>query len=93
MVMIESLACGTPIIGLDSGAIPEVIKPGQTGILVKKVRKDGVLDEATTATVLATALDEIPSLGRSTARNDFEARFTSTRMCEEHLAAYRQLTQ
>lgn len=36
MVMIEALACGTPIIGLDSGAIPEVIKHGTTGVVVAK---------------------------------------------------------
>jgi glycosyltransferase involved in cell wall biosynthesis len=91
MVMIESLACGTPIIGLHSGAIPEVTKTGQTGIVVEKVINKNVLDEAATTASLTRAIEQIPSLERAAARADFEARFTTTRMCQEHLAAYKQL--
>lgn len=45
MVSIESLACGTPIVGLDSGAIPEVVSHGKTGIIAIKIFNDGILDE------------------------------------------------
>ncbi len=41
MVMIEALACGTPVIGLDSGAIPEVIENGVTGFVVAKSAEGG----------------------------------------------------
>jgi glycosyltransferase involved in cell wall biosynthesis len=79
MVMIEALACGTPIIGSDSGAIPEVIRPGTTGILVRKN------DETYT---LADAIADIDTVDRHACRADFEARFTATRMGREHLNVY-----
>jgi glycosyltransferase involved in cell wall biosynthesis len=82
LVLIEALACGTPIIGLDSGAIPEVIKDGETGVLVAK-------DDAVQG--IAAAIPEALKLDRRACRQDFEARFTGERMCREHLAAYKTL--
>jgi glycosyltransferase involved in cell wall biosynthesis len=82
MVVIESLACGTPVIGLDSGAIPEIIRNGVTGILAPK-------DEAVQG--IAAAIPKALALNRRACRQDFESRFTIQRMCSEHLAAYRQL--
>jgi glycosyltransferase involved in cell wall biosynthesis len=87
MVMIEALACGTPLIGLDSGAIPEVIKEGKTGFVVQKTD-----DDTKTANAIAAAIARIPEIDRHAARADFEARFTIDRMCKEHLAAYQKLT-
>lgn len=92
MVTIEALACGTPVIGLDSGAIPEVIENNTTGIVVSKSKSpDGSLDETKTVGYLATALEQIPSIHRTACRASFMARFTATRMCQEHLAIYQQL--
>ncbi|MFZ3010041.1 MAG: glycosyltransferase [Candidatus Microsaccharimonas sp.] len=85
MVMIESLASGTPIIGLDSGAIPEIVT-GKNGILVTK---QASLDD--TINGLSTAINSIDSISRAECRADFETRFTVDRMCEEHLAVYQQL--
>jgi glycosyltransferase involved in cell wall biosynthesis len=95
MVMIESLACGTPVIGLDSGAIPEVVQHKKTGIVVKKVmRADGTgLDEEATSAELAGAITKVLSLDRHTCREDFEQRFTARRMCQEHLTVYHALTK
>ncbi len=84
MVMIEALACATPIIGLNSGAIPEVINK-DNGILVSKGT------EAETIKNLAEAIKEIPKIDRKSCRQDFEGRFTSKRMAREYLAAYDSL--
>jgi glycosyltransferase involved in cell wall biosynthesis len=78
MVMIEALACGTPVIGLDSGAIPEVITNNVTGFVVEKTDADG----------LAGAIKHIATIDRHTCRKQFKERFTLGRMCREHLVAY-----
>jgi len=86
MVMIEALACGTPIIGLDSGAIPEVIKPNNTGIIVQKASEEPEIIHN-----LATAIENIGIIDRKQCRADFEARFTLQRMCQSHRAVYQKL--
>jgi glycosyltransferase involved in cell wall biosynthesis len=86
MVVIEALACGTPVIGLGSGAIPEVIKDGLTGYVVSKQAA-----EPATVAALAAAIANVGSIDRHACRTDFEARFTTSRMCKEHLTAYQTL--
>jgi glycosyltransferase involved in cell wall biosynthesis len=86
MVMIEALACGTPVVGLDSGAIGEVVRDGETGFVVRKAS-----DEAETAVGLAAALGRVAAIDRRTCRADFEARFTLERMAQEHFVVYEQL--
>lgn len=98
MVMIEALACGTPIIGLNSGAIPEVIKDGVTGWLVQKqfmADRDGSarLDEAKTTELLSAALQKVSQLNRRACRQEFEQRFTARHMCAGYKAIYEQLLQ
>jgi glycosyltransferase involved in cell wall biosynthesis len=85
MVAIEALACGTPVIGLQSGALPEVIANGRTGYIVPK----DTADDATTAASLAATFADIPNIDRQACRADFEARFTVDRMCGEYLEAYK----
>jgi glycosyltransferase involved in cell wall biosynthesis len=92
MVSIESMACGTPVIGLDSGALPEVIENGETGLVVKKVLKeDGKVDELGTVRALADTFASLSALDRSASRLGYEQRFTAQRMCQEHLAIYAKL--
>ncbi|HSW66805.1 MAG TPA: glycosyltransferase [Bacillota bacterium] len=86
MVLIEALATGTPVIGLSSGAIPEIIKNRLTGIVVPK--KD--TNDATVAG-LASALRKVHTIDRSVCRHDFELRFTTSRMCRDYLAVYEEL--
>lgn len=94
MVIIEALACGTPVIGLDSGAIPEVIDDTRTGLVVRKVMSENnTVDEASTAAALTTAIGNIAAIDRAMCRASYEERFTTERMCREHLAIYQKLTQ
>jgi len=83
MVVIEALACGTPVIGLRSGAIPEIVEDGKTGFVVDK--EDAIQD-------MAMAIGAIKRVDRRDCRRAFEERFTLERMCGEHLTVYRKLT-
>jgi glycosyltransferase involved in cell wall biosynthesis len=88
MVVIEALACGTPVIGLNSGAIPEIIQDGVNGLLVPKGPA-----EAATIKALAQAIGGVEQIDRNACRASFEDRFTAQRMCQEHLSIYRRLIQ
>lgn len=93
MVMIEALACATPVIGLDSGAISEVIAHGKTGFVIPKTQLPGTgkPDETAIADGFADALKQLANIDRDACRQDFEARFTLMRMCDEHLSLYERL--
>jgi glycosyltransferase involved in cell wall biosynthesis len=79
LVMIEAMACGTPVIAYRSGSVPEVIEDGVTGFIV-----DGE-EEA------IRAVCELPRLDRRTIRARFEERFTAVRMASAYEARYREL--
>jgi len=79
LVMIEAMACGTPVIAFRSGSVPEVITPGESGAIVESV------DEA------VEALRGIDAFDRHRVRAAFEKRFTVERMAEDYLAIYRRL--
>jgi glycosyltransferase involved in cell wall biosynthesis len=76
LVLIESLACGTPVIAYRHGSFEEIIVDGVTGFLCKDERE------------MVTAVGEIGTLDRHQCRDDFERRFTATRMAHQYLAAY-----
>jgi len=79
LVMIESMACGTPVIGFRRGSVPEVIEDGLTGFIV-----DGV-DEA------IAACAKLETLDRARIRARFEDRWTSRRMAEDYISLYERL--
>jgi glycosyltransferase involved in cell wall biosynthesis len=79
LVMIEAMACGTPVIAYRSGSVPEVVEDGLTGFIV-----DGE-EEA------IRAVRELPRLDRRIIRARFEERFTAVRMAREYEARYREL--
>jgi glycosyltransferase involved in cell wall biosynthesis len=93
LVSIEALACGTPVIGLDSGAIPEVINDTRTGLVVQKAMSENDIDEPETIARLATALELLPTFDRAACRRAYETRFTADHMIDGHLAIYQALTQ
>jgi glycosyltransferase involved in cell wall biosynthesis len=80
LVMIEAMACGTPIIALRNGSVPEVVDDGITGFIVD--------DEATAA----SAARQIHLLDRTLIRTIFEQRFTARRMAEDYMRIYQDLT-
>jgi len=79
LVMIEAMACGTPVLAFRCGSIPEVIDDGVTGKIVDSE------EEA------IAALPEILAYDRRAVRQRFEERFTSARMAQNYVHAYRQL--
>lgn len=95
MVMIEALACSTPLIGLDSGAIPEVIDNGKTGWIVHKEATPGeqgkeVINDTTIAN-LAQAIAKINLINPNVCRKEFLERFTIRKMAAEHISVYEKL--
>lgn len=88
MVAIESLASGTPVIALKSGALEEIVKDSNTGFLVEKG-----LTENETIDGLVKAIENITSIDRSKCRTDFLDRFTSKKMATEYMNIYRHLTK
>ncbi|WP_257168940.1 glycosyltransferase family 4 protein [Bradyrhizobium sp. SRS-191] len=79
LVMIESMACGTPVIAYNRGSVPEVIEDGITGFIVE--------DELSAV----AAVNRLHDLNRARVREQFEQRFTARRMALDYLAAYRRL--
>jgi len=79
LVMIESLACGTPVVALSRGSVREILDDGETGFMVETV------DQAVEA--IATR----PPLSRQGCRGAFERRFTAPRMAREYVAIYEKL--
>src|SRR6202051_4832848 len=79
LVMIEAMACGTPVLAFRCGSIPEVIEDGVTGKVVSSE------EEA------IGALPAILAYDRRAVRERFEERFTATRMARDYVSTYRQL--
>jgi hypothetical protein len=79
VVMIEAMACGTPVLAFRCGSIPEVIEDGVTGKVVDSEQE------------AVAALPEILSYDRHAVRQRFEERFTATRMAKDYVSTYRQL--
>ena len=81
LVMIESLACGTPVIAWPNGSVPEIITEGRTGYLVETI-DDAVL-----------AVDKIGRIDRAVCRRAFEERFDARHMAQQYEAVYQSLGQ
>lgn len=91
VVSIESMACGTPVIALDSGALSEVIDNGKTGYVINK--GSCPLDEDVIASDMADKLQSVDSLGRSVCRESYQSKFTAQMMASQHLDVYRRLLE
>ena len=81
LVMIEAMACGTPVIAFNRGSAPEVIEDGLTGFIVEDI--NGAIG----------AVDRLSHLSRERIRRRFEQRFTARRMAQDYLSVYRSMTE
>ena len=79
LVMIEAMACGTPVVAFRCGSVPEVVNAGKSGFIVR------TLEEA------VAALAKLETLDRQKVRDTFEKRFTVERMAQDYLTIYRGL--
>jgi glycosyltransferase involved in cell wall biosynthesis len=81
LVMIEAMACGTPVIAFENGSVPEVLEDAVTGFIVHSE------DQA------VEAVRRIGTLDRARIRGEFERRFTARRMAQNYLKLYERLVQ
>jgi len=79
LVMIESLACGTPVIAFKGGSVMEILDHGSTGFVVDSE------EEA------IQAVERIETISRARCRHTFERRFSATRMAHEYVSVYRSV--
>ena len=79
LAMIEAMACGTPVIAMRRGSVPEVIDDGVTGFICD------------TEAEAVDAVQRLPDLDRKLVRRRFEARFTGRRMAMDYVRLYQRL--
>jgi glycosyltransferase involved in cell wall biosynthesis len=79
LVMIEAMACGTPVLAFDRGSVSEIVEDGKTGIVVQS--KDEAIRK----------LPHLLTLDRRRIRHEFERRFSAQRMAQDHIGLYQEL--
>ncbi|WP_269851505.1 glycosyltransferase [Methanosarcina horonobensis] len=79
--VVEALTCGTPVIAVNKGAMPELIMDGETGFLVSGV------DEA------VNAVQKLGSISRKKCRESVEKRFSVDRMVEDYIKVYETILE
>jgi glycosyltransferase involved in cell wall biosynthesis len=77
--VIESMACGTPVIAFDRGSMPELIENGKTGFLVSNVNE------------AVETVARIKEIDRATCRRHVERHFTVDRMINEYIEVYKMI--
>src|SRR3546814_12311226 len=80
LVAMEALACGTPVIALPSGALPEIVEHGRTGFIVSD------------AAEMAAAIDAAGAIPPEACRDAASQRFSLDRMISRYTATLRRLT-
>jgi len=81
LVMIEAMACGTPVIAYPRGSVPEIIKEGVTGFLVSDFES------------AVRAVRRIGDIDRKKCRRNFEQHFDAQRMAQDYLNIYQRLAR
>ena len=79
LVLIEALACGTPVLAYRRGSIPEIIDDGITGFICENLNE------------MVSALDRLSRIERQQCREAFETRFTVTRMATDYVELYEKI--
>jgi glycosyltransferase involved in cell wall biosynthesis len=78
-VMIEAMACGTPVLAFRCGSVPEIVDDGVSGVIVDD------MDQAVAAT------DRLLAMDRRRCRGAFDSRFSVARMARDYAAAYKKV--
>jgi glycosyltransferase involved in cell wall biosynthesis len=81
LVMIEAMACGTPVIAMRRGSVPEIIEDGVTGFVVDNEEQ------------ALAAIGRLGTIDRRRVRKEFERRFSAQRMANDYLQVYRMLAR
>ena len=81
LVMIEAMACGTPVIAFNNGSVPEVLEDGLTGFIVENEQE------------AIEAVAKIGTLDRDRIRAEFDRRFTAHHMAQNYLELYERLAR
>jgi glycosyltransferase involved in cell wall biosynthesis len=79
MVMVEALACGTPVLAFPEGAAPEIVEHGKTGFLCEDENE------------MAEAIGRVGELDRKDCRDSTEGYFSAKRMVREHLDLFEEI--
>lgn len=79
LTVIESLACGTPVVAWPNGSMPELLDDGRTGFLVDSIEQ------------AVNAVRNIREISRQDCRRSAEQKFNVTRMCDDYLNVYERL--
>ena len=79
LVMIEAMACGTPVLAFRSGSVSEIVDEGVSGMIVE------TMEEA------IAAVPRLLTMDRQTVRKQFELRFSSARMANDYVHLYRRM--
>jgi glycosyltransferase involved in cell wall biosynthesis len=79
LVMVEAMACGTPVVSFRCGSTPEIIRPGVSGFLVDDI--DGAVE----------AVGHVGDLPRAAVRAEFDRRFTVERMANDYISVFEEI--
>ena len=80
LVMIEAMACGTPVLAFRRGSVPEILEDDVTGVMVDDVEQ------------AVAAVGRLLAIPRGRCRESFRRRFSATRMARDYLGLYRRMT-
>lgn len=80
LVMIEAMACGTPVIAWHNGSVAEVVEDGVTGFIVSSIKE------------AIAAVGKLHTLDRAAIRKVFEQKYTARIMAQNYVAYYKELT-
>ena len=89
LVMIEAMACGTPVIAFNRGAVPEVVKDGKTGFVVPQFDKN----KKTNIKGLVEAIKKIDQIDRKECRKHVEENFTIKKMVDNYEKVYYKIIE